>query len=226
MSPDKSITLKDSLKFLCAGCGCVVLLKVLDQIFPFWNYQHLMTPFGYYFKVVAPKEELVKLIGFCLISKSFIKSEKFYHPISYMFYFSMVGLGFAIIENIFYTETYGVRVFYDRMFTATVAHMLFGSMFGYWIGLSKIKLKTTSVLNRLLEKRKRLKFILYLSFGYLTAVFYHGLWNYNIRTSGYARETILFMLIFFGLVVMKIAYNDLNRKHKEYLKSIESEEKD
>ena len=218
ISPEKSVSFSNLLKFFIVGCGSVVLLKVIGQIFPYWNEQNSLSQFDVYFKNIAAREELVKFISFCLMYSVISKPSNVRHPISYMFYFSMVGLGFATIENVFYTEMYGIEAFYSRLFTATVAHVIFGTMFGYWIAISKIKLKNTTVLGRFLINKQILKKYFYIMIGYISAVFYHGLWNFNISTSGKARETILFVLILLGIITVKIMYNDINRKHSKSIK--------
>ena len=65
-------------------------------------------------------EELSKLLAF-LVGYSFLKkSSEEFNPIGIMFYCSMVGLGFAALENFEYGLRYGSSVVLLRTFTAVV----------------------------------------------------------------------------------------------------------
>jgi len=172
--------------------------------------------------VVAPREELVKFISFILITFFTIKiKHKKEHPIGIMFYFGMVGLGFAMIENVQYLHVFGGKVIIVRFLTSTLAHMLFGLLFGYWIALSEIdcsKFSDRSVFGILTHKYRFFKLFVYTLIGYLTSVTYHGLWNYNIDTSGESYITIMILMLFFGVLSVKFAIKDLNDGYRRSLK--------
>ena len=140
------------------------------------------------------------------------RKEKTLHPVTYMLYFGMVGLGFALLENFGYYQEYGPFVLKSRPFNATLIHMNCGLLFGYWIGLSKIiksPSKSNSVATYLLAGKPKLKSILYFIAGYTTAVLDHGIHNFNIATSGFATGSIMLIWIVFGLIVVKLLYRDL-----------------
>ena len=221
-SPLKSLNWKSSLKAVAAGVSSVVLVYSFNTFFPIWSTMSFMfDPFAQQFYVVAPKEELCKFIVFFLAMGAIYKEGDYIHPIAHMFYFAMVGLGFALIENIGYTERYGMDVLFVRTFTSTLTHMICGLLFGYWIGLGKIvrsKFQSRSLMGVWLANKPTIKNIIHIGIGYLTAVSFHGLWNYNLTVSGRASEPIMIFLLFTGLIVSRLLFRDLIT---QYRKSIE-----
>lgn len=219
-APYGSINIRKSFEYLIGGFSSILFLSL---IFMFTNWDTGgLNSFYDYFMVVAPREELVKFISFMLITffTTKIKNKK-EHPIGIMFYFGMVGLGFAMIENVQYAHAFGSGVIMVRALTATVAHMLFGLIFGYWMALSEIdcsKFNDRSVFGMLTHKYKIFKFYIYTTIGYITSVIYHGLWNYNIDTSGESYTTIMIMMLFFGVLGVKFAIKDLNDSYRRSLR--------
>tara|TARA_R100000908_G_C3745874_1_gene141237 strand:+ start:300 stop:1046 length:747 start_codon:yes stop_codon:yes gene_type:complete len=211
-SPQGSIQFKNCIYCVIAGILSIGLLDFLNLPFSHWNKFYVFGDvFDVNFKVVAAREELVKYIMFIIMIINFRK-EKTLHPVTYMLYFGMVGLGFALLENFGYYQEYGPFVLKSRPFNATLIHMNCGLLFGYWIGLSKIiksPSKSNSVATYLLAGKPKLKSILYFIAGYTTAVLYHGIHNFNIATSGFATGSIMLIWIVFGLIVVKLLYRDL-----------------
>ena len=178
--------------------------------------------FSKFFLSIGLLEEFAKYIMFFVMMLFIKKNKVSKHPFRYMFYFSMVGLGFAIVENVGYVEMFGENVLYIRTFSSTIAHMLFGMFFGYWIGLSKIyrrKFQDRSVFGVLTNRYKKLKLFSFTIIGFLFAVIYHGMWNYNLKTSGDASTTIMMILILFGLLSSKLLANNLNNQWRKSLRS-------
>lgn len=214
-SPYKSISLRVGFEYFGVGFGSILLLYFLMF---FWKKGGL-DPFYDHFFVIAPREELAKFISFFMIYKLTDKP-KGSHPISTMFYFGMVGLGFAMFENAIYAYDYGGFVLIPRFLTATIAHMLFGMFFGYWIALGDIKYTKymdRSVFGNLMYNSPRTKTIILTFIGYLSAVIYHGLWNYNLETSDRSAMSIMLLMVIFGLVGAKFAAKDLNDKYRRSL---------
>ena len=212
-SPVGSVSFRNGLLFMVGGIGSVSILHLLWLLIPGLIPGFYEDPFERFFFSVAPLEELSKYLIFIFIMKTLNKNTVSEHPFRYMFYFSLVGLGFALIENVIYVNTYGQEILYYRTFTSTIAHMLFGMFFGYWIGLSTInqrKFHDRSVFGVLIGKNKILKTIIYTVVGFLTATLYHGLWNYNLSTSKEASNTIMFILVLAGLLASKLLAKELN----------------
>jgi len=91
-----------------------------------------------------------------------------------------------------------------------------------------------SVFGVLMARSQKLKRWLYVFIGWLSAIGYHGLWNYNlmiasdtymtiednmfVRVSDVSSSPIMIILIFFGLVGAKFASKDLNDNYRRILK--------
>jgi RsiW-degrading membrane proteinase PrsW (M82 family)/RNA polymerase subunit RPABC4/transcription elongation factor Spt4 len=87
------------------------------------------------FVVAGVTEELGKF----LVVRLFIyKSPYFDDSTDGIIYASAVALGFATLENIGYTISYGWQVILIRGPISTFAHVLFSTMWGYPLALSKI----------------------------------------------------------------------------------------
>mgnify|MGYP001042021934 CR=1 FL=1 len=219
-SPYKSLSLKKSISFLIGGMFSIILLRIIAFSFPLWDMSHLLDPFYQQFWVVAPKEEIAKCIMFFIIYKSL--EEKNLYPIAYMFYFGMIGLGFAVIENIQYISYYGFEVLQTRTFGAVFVHMICGMLVGYWVGASKIKkskfsLRTISSIY--LSSRPKIKTTLYLLMGVITSISFHGLWNYNIQVFNLVAKPISILILMVGFLACKLLARDLiNQYQKSKLK--------
>jgi RsiW-degrading membrane proteinase PrsW (M82 family) len=214
-SPHKSINIRTGMYFIVAGIFSVTFFPFLSLLFPEWL-PDIFSPFKTHFFYVGPREELLKYLSFFLLYK-IIKFEN-HHPISIMFYMGMVGLGFAMVENIQYLSRYGVEILKMRAFTSTIAHMLFGMFAGYWIALSKIKtgiFSNRSVFGIFMNRHPKVKKLLYLVIGLLCSITYHGLWNYNLETSGKSSTTIMILMLFLGLVVVKFSSLDIISQYKK-----------
>jgi RsiW-degrading membrane proteinase PrsW (M82 family) len=224
-SPYKSINLKRGFHHIGVGITSILLVTVFNTVFPNWSESSV--EFFNTFFIIAPKEELSKLLMFVFMGTMVTRAKE--HPIATMFYMSMVGLGFAMYENVQYVLAYGEEVLGIRLFTATVAHMLFGMFMGYWMAKGNIEngRGNRSVFGVLMSKRLDLKRYVYVMIGLCSAIGYHGLWNYNLMLSslcygnGYSdvsASPIMIMMIFFGLIGAMFASKDLNDSYKRSLK--------
>ncbi len=86
-----------------------------------------------FFKV-ALVEEFSKFIFIRFILYS---NKNFNEPFDGIVYATMVGMGFATLENILYVFHYGVPTGILRMFTAVPAHACFAVLMGYFLGKAK-----------------------------------------------------------------------------------------
>jgi RsiW-degrading membrane proteinase PrsW (M82 family) len=217
-SPYKSLSIKNSSKFILGGIFSVVILSFIMYLFPFWSPYYFQDPFWQNFWVVAPREEISKFIMFLIIYGGLnLKEEP--HPITYMFYFGMIGLGFALVENLQYVASYGFWVLKMRTFGAVFVHMICGLLFGYWVGMGKIKkskfsLRTTSSI--FLSSRPKLKSILYTLMGLITASIFHGLWNYHLSILGKVYSTpFSILLLIVGFLSCKLLSRDLINQYQK-----------
>ena len=217
-SPYKSVSFRRGLLYLWAGLFSPSVVQMIYFFIPHLRESH--SDFYQMFAVVGPVEEVSKFILFYTVLAVTKEKKISDHPFKYMFYFAMTGLGFAIFENIHYIMMYGEAVLPIRSFTSTIAHMIFGLFFGYWIGLGTITRKNfeeRSVFGVLTNKNKKVKRVVFGFIGLLFASFYHGMYNFNITSAQNSLEIILIILLTFGIITSKLLSDDLNRKWKTRL---------
>lgn len=147
--------------------------------------------------VVALSEEFSK---FFVLRFYCYPQRKFDEPLDGIVYSVMVSMGFATIENINYVSVHGYGTAITRMFLSVPAHATFAVIMGYYVGKAKF------------DPPNRFKFLL---FGLLTAVFFHGTFDFfiflqaNDSINSYVSDTLLFG----GAVVSYIVAIGLSRKH-------------
>jgi len=225
-SPYKSIVINRGLKHIIGGMLSVTLLGFISILLPNWDSSSV--DFFNTFFYIAPREELVKLLVFLMLGT--VVKRKTDHPVATMFYMAMIGLGFALVENLQYVSIYGEGVLPIRAVTATVAHMLFGMFMGYWIAKGNINngLGNRSVFSVMMSLNPRLKQWVFVVIGWLSAIGYHGLWNYNLMLSNSAygvdyddvsSSPIMIMMLIFGLVGSMFASKDLNDNYRRNLEN-------
>jgi len=76
-------------------------------------------------------EETAKLLPFVLVVLRF---REFDEPIDGIIYASFVALGFSAVENYHYLQFLDTGAAYARGFAGPVVHMVFASIWGYYIG--------------------------------------------------------------------------------------------
>ena len=84
--------------------------------------------------VVGPVEEAVK---FAAVRLGPYRSLYFDEPMDGLVFSAAASLGFASLENLGYMATYGAAVILVRAPLSTVAHAVFGSVWGYALGWSR-----------------------------------------------------------------------------------------
>lgn len=86
------------------------------------------------FIVVAFNEELFKFIALYF----FPFQQKFFNePFDGIVYAVMIGMGFAMVENIMYVHKFGMADTWGRAFTAVPSHGVYAIIMGYYAGLAK-----------------------------------------------------------------------------------------
>ena len=94
---------------------------------------NLQALFAYSVLAIGPIEELVKMIPFLLVVLRF---GEFDEPIDGIIYASFIALGFAAVENLHYLQFLSPVEAYARGFAGPVIHIVFASIWGYYIGRS------------------------------------------------------------------------------------------
>jgi len=225
-SPYGTIGIKRGFNHILGGISSVLVVMLIFLVTP--DIKNDYSPFVNAFFIIGPREELSKLVVFLILGR--ISRRKNEHPMATMFYVGMIGLGFAVVENVQYVGMYGESILGIRLFTATIAHMLFGMFMGYWLAKGNLDngLGNRSVFGVIVHRDPKIKGLIYTFIGLLAAIGYHGLWNYNLMISYSAygdgftdvsSNTIMIMLIVFGLVGVKFAGDDLNASYRRQLKN-------
>lgn len=129
------------------------------------------------------------------------RKDAFDEPYDGITYAVMVSLGFATLENILYVIEGGVSVAVLRMFTAVPAHVTFGVVMGYFMGLAKFKNNSLG-----------LKML-----GLAGAVFLHGFYNFSLFSAEQIPLMVLGALISLILgVILSLRAIHLHRKNSPF----------
>ncbi|MEM7431582.1 MAG: PrsW family intramembrane metalloprotease [Pseudomonadota bacterium] len=91
--------------------------------------------FFYAVLAIGPIEEFAKLLMFWFV---ILKLEEFDEPLDGIIYASFIGLGYAAVENWQYLEFLTVNEAIARGFAGPVIHILFASIWGYYVGRAKL----------------------------------------------------------------------------------------
>lgn len=214
-TPYGTFNLQKSLYYVGAGLMSIIFVFMFDAFIE----MKALGAFKTHFFIVGPREELSKFLAFLFITFSIKDSSK--HPVSTMLSLGMVGLGFALYENLSYTYRYGEDVLITRSFTSTLGHMIFSMCVGYWYALSNIATsfgnRSKNVFNVVMSKYPTIRKVIYTIIGLICGASIHGLWNYNL--SSFSRTTIPFMilLIIVGLITCRFGISDLYTKYRRTL---------
>ena len=84
------------------------------------------------FFVVGPVEETLKFLAVRIYA---YRSLYFDEPMDGMVYAAAASLGFASLENLYYIYEYGPEVMVGRSILSTLGHVVFGSFWGYALGI-------------------------------------------------------------------------------------------
>lgn len=90
----------------------------------------------YCIAVIGVIEEGVKMLLFAAIV---VRFRAFDEPIDGIIYASFIALGFAALENVWYLDSLTTGQAYARGFAAPVVHIVFASIWGYHIGLARLR---------------------------------------------------------------------------------------
>jgi RsiW-degrading membrane proteinase PrsW (M82 family) len=88
---------------------------------------------AYALLAIGPIEEFAKLLPFVVVVLRF---KAFDEPLDGIIYASFIALGYAAVENYHYLDYLGEMEAVARGFAAPVIHILFASVWAYWITLA------------------------------------------------------------------------------------------
>jgi RsiW-degrading membrane proteinase PrsW (M82 family) len=122
----------------CMLLGALAVIPALSWEAPFrglFDRSHsLLTQLGLSFLVVGLGEELFKLVAVYLAVG---RSEEFSEPMDGIIYAIAVAVGFSVVENILYISAFGLVVAPLRGTIATLAHIAFSGLAGFFLGKAK-----------------------------------------------------------------------------------------
>ena len=120
------------------GCLSIIPAVLIEFIFLGESFLEGDTPFGVMavgmLLVVGPAEEACK---FAAVRFKAYRSLYFDEPIDGLVYAAAASLGFASLENLGYVLLFGPEVMIVRAPLSTVAHLVFGSAWGYALGVHR-----------------------------------------------------------------------------------------
>lgn len=145
---------------------------------------------------IALVEESVK---FLILRYYVFSNPVFNEPLDGIVYAVMIGMGFATLENILYSGSYGMGTTLFRAFSAVPAHGVFAITMGYYAGIAKF--------NPSYQKR-----IYLLLQGLLFATTLHGLYDFFIIQKIYSGLIIvsipvLYISIYYSLKLIRMHQN-------------------
>lgn len=166
--PKKTIKMKNAFLYFLMGSISVHAVSAVQWILPGWDFMlkdFVMGTALVAFVQVALLEESAKLLFYRFAN---MYRGRLPQPMAIMFYAMCVSAGFAVVENMMYAWRFGPDVLWVRAASAIILHMLAGLIMGYFIALGIY-----------IKKGK----LLFKMFGLMSAVFIHGLYNFNLMVS-------------------------------------------
>lgn len=133
--------------------------------------------FSYAMLAIGPIEELAKMLPFVVLV---LRLDAFDEPLDGLVYASFIGLGYAAVENVLYLDFLSPLEAAARGFAGPVVHILFASIWAYWI--SRAKLAGSSIVKPAL-------------LGFALAAFLHGLYDFLVLSEPVAALPIAAALI-------------------------------
>jgi RsiW-degrading membrane proteinase PrsW (M82 family) len=235
--PYKIIDIKVAIGYLLGGSVAIFAVLEVHDTFPWWlslgdtiteylfDYTWVYDLFNLqitYFIQVGFLEEVMKVSVFLLYG--LLRSEAGDHPVATMFYMMMVSLGFGMVENYLYAINsvgsdfpHPFQVLSIRSFTATLGHMTFGLISGFWIALGRLPANTytRSWFDVVIKKRPLTRKWVYLSIGLLGAIIFHGIYNFNSAVFGAQSIGIIYIQLIIGLLAGGWCFKYLNDSYNK-----------
>ena len=173
------------LSFLLGVLSIVpaILLELSADFMGIGKHHSWMDTIIYAFLVVAFAEEGSKFFFLRVFS---YRKKSFNEPFDGIVYSVMIGMGFALTENIMYVLKGGLEVGLLRAFTAVPLHAACAILMGFWVGAAKFNLHG-----------KKVRYQIY---GLLSAIFIHGLYDFLLIQ----RRTPLLALFAFVVLAVSI----------------------
>lgn len=177
-------------KCFIGGCLSILLtLVIIYFLFPEIQFAHpAMNAFYEAFFQAAIPEELAKFIILYWLVWNSKEFDQHYDGIIYAVF---VSIGFAFVENVLYVFQYGYGVAVLRGILAVPGHGLCGVCMGYFFSLARFDKD---------YKHKR-----YLTYGIVSAIILHGLYDFFLMymdADGVSDRLMYLLFILFVIVVI------------------------
>lgn len=161
----------------------------------FWVYIFIIS-----FITTAVVEEGLK---FWIVKRIAWPHKKFNEIMDGITYAVIAGLGFAVLENLFFVIQGGIQIGILRAFLAVPAHALFSGIMGYYIGHAKFEKTPWDARNALWK-------------GFGLAVLYHGLYDFFLLSGSWlwicVIPLMILMIVQLKNLVNKARYEDKVQK--------------
>lgn len=167
--------------------------------------------FTFTFAVVAFSEEFVKYI---FLRYYIFPKKDFDEPMDGIVYATMIGMGFATLENVIYVmlRANSIEMAFQigllRTVTAIPAHAIFAIIMGYFVGWAKFSTKWSNTL---------------LLVGLISAIFLHGLYDFFIFME--FKAYLIWYVLGTGIVAAGLCLNHHDRQ-SPFLLAAEGEEQE
>lgn len=186
------------------GCVSPLIVTGAHRFFPemwqivYFNNSILQT-FAFFTVNVGLVEEAAKF--FCFLAFYFIFKKWFDEDINFVVYGSLVGIGFATVENCLYFNTHGIYLVYLRGLMCVFGHMAGTSLIASMLSMGKNKGHIFTVLYPLL--------------GLFIAAILHGLYDAFLQLGGGFFGFVASALVFLLEIELwaQFCNNLLNRSH-------------
>jgi protease PrsW len=185
--------LKEIIKVFLGGCLVTLPVFILVQGAKYFLGQFILPDLLYILLLSFMVDGVIEELGkFFVLKDGICNKSCFDEPLDGLVYGVTVAMGFAFVENILYLAFVSPELIILRFITPTLMHALATGIVGYHLYLAKSKKVS-------LFKKK-----LYISFGILIAIVFHGLFNSVIRHNifiNYVPLAILIVLSYIYLLV-------------------------
>lgn len=201
----KVLVLKIFFWGMVATLPAVLFELIAELIVPFSDNTNIAQIFWGTFIVVAPIEEFLKYL---VIKWRIYKNPAFDQRLDGIVYGTIVGIGFASLENVFAAIGSGpqvgavVSVIALRFLTATLMHTLATGILGYYVGRARFNP----------ERAKKL-----ITRGLLIAIIIHGAYNFMITLGVSATIPFLVFILLGGFLTLNQLIKHLKRRRAKML---------
>lgn len=156
------------------------------------------------FVLVSLTEETFKFLALRLYP---FNRPFFNEPIDGIVYATMIGMGFATLENIFYAYQYEMTTTLIRGITAVPAHASFAAIMGFFVGKARFNP----------AKRKQLLWM-----GWLIPVSIHGLYDFFIIQEVYDGIIVLALVTLSAAIFFSIRLIREQQQQSPYREAVDT----